>query len=513
MRTQNLEEPTATPQNVPLFLPRLLLRFFSIGLIIAAVVLAGMQRQAFSKTQALLPPGSSAGSIPVGGLSPDEAADRLRQAYQHPIELRYRGAVIRLDPETIDFQLDLPSMLPDQTAAPNSPQYWQAFWNSLWNFPPEPFETRLKYTFSEEKLRNYLLTEIASRYDRAPEPARPVPASVIFQPGQEGTALDIPGSIALIEPVLASLGSRQVDLPVENVAAPAMDLHTLQILLQQQLQVSNFTGLAGIYLLDPQTGQELHFAYRLGENISVQPDVAFTASSIIKIAILVSVFRRLESAPDERTAALLHQMIAFSSNDAADALMKEVIDDIRGPLLVSEDMEALGLENTFLAGYFALGSPLLKIYETPANQRLDVNTDPDPYNQTTAGDIGALLGMIYQCASSGTGKLVAAFPGEIDQQKCQSMIAYLKEDRQPYLITAGLPEGTPIGHKHGYGSISDVIHSIGDAAAVFSPQKDYVFVVFLYDPQLLLWDDANALTARLSRAVYNFYNLPQPTFP
>ena len=513
MRTQNLEESQATPRNVPLFQPRLLLRLLGLALVLAAIVLAALQWQDFSRTQAILPPGSTTAQIPVGGLSRAEAADRLRLAYQRPIPLRYREAEIQLDPESIGFQLDLSSMLPDQTPAPSSPQYWQAFWDSLWNSPPKPFETSLKYSFSEEKLHNYLVSEIASRYDQSPRPAMPIPASLDFQAGHEGTALDVPGSMALIEPALATIDRRPVDLPVEIVPPPATDIHWLQILLQQQLKLTNFAGLAGIYLLDPQSGQELHFAYRQGGDISVQPDVAFTASSIIKIPILVSVFRRLEPSPGERTAALLHQMIAFSSNDAADALMREVIDEVRGPLLVSEDMAALGLENTFLGGYFALGSPLLKVFATPANQRLDVNTDPDPYNQTTPGDIGALLGMIYQCASSGSGKLVAAFPGEMDQQKCQSMIAYLKEDRQPYLISAGLPDGTPIGHKHGYGSITDVIHTIGDAAAVFSPEKDYVFVVFLYDPQLLLWDDANALTARLSRAVYNFYNLPEPTNP
>ncbi len=55
----------------------------------------------------------------------------------------------------------------------------------------------------------------------------------------------------------------------------------------------------------------------------------------------------------------------------------------RAPLEMSEDLKALGLQNTFMAGYFTFGSPLLDIFETPANTRTDVFTDPDVYSQTT----------------------------------------------------------------------------------------------------------------------------------
>ena len=54
-------------------------------------------------------------------------------------------------------------------------------------------------------------------------------------------------------------------------------------------------------------------------------------------------------------------------------------------------MQLLGLNNTFIAGYFYFRSPLLKLYETSANTRTDVNLDPDLYNQTTAEDIGSLF--------------------------------------------------------------------------------------------------------------------------
>jgi len=201
-------------------------------------------------------------------------------------------------------------------------------------------------------------------------------------------------------------------------------------------------------------------------------------------------------------------MIAKSGNEAADWLMDRVIDDTFGPLEVSEDMFTLGLENTFLAGYFALGSPILYLYETPANQREDINTDPDIYNQTTASDIGMLLEDLFQCAQNGGSALTAVFPGQFTQTECQDMITLLIQNRLPSLLTAGVPEGTPIAHKHGWVTNNGVINTIGDAGIIYSPVANYVLVVFLHHPDQLVWEPASILIADLSRAVYNFYNLP-----
>ena len=38
---------------------------------------------------------------------------------------------------------------------------------------------------------------------------------------------------------------------------------------------------------------------------------------------------------------------------------------------------------------------------------------------------------------------------------------------------------------------------------------DYVLSIFLYHPEQLIWDPASSLVGQLSRAVFNFYNMPQ----
>jgi len=91
------------------------------------------------------------------------------------------------------------------------------------------------------------------------------------------------------------------------------------------------------------------------------------------------------------------------------------------------------------------------------------------------------------------------------------MIDLLSRNRIGVLIEAGVPEGTRVAHKHGW--VSDpfgVIHTIGDAGIVYTPGGDYILVVFLYDSKQLVWEPASALVARISMAVYNYFNLPGP---
>jgi beta-lactamase class A len=201
-------------------------------------------------------------------------------------------------------------------------------------------------------------------------------------------------------------------------------------------------------------------------------------------------------------------MIQKSENPPSDALMQK-LDPERGPLFVTDTMETIGLQSTFLAGYFYVGAPQLRVYKTPANQRTDVNTDPDSYSQTTPIEIGMLLKDIYDCSQNGGGTLVAAFPGKVTQQACQEMIDYLKTDNIGVLIQAGVPEGTQVAHKHGWVSDSaGIIQNVSDAAIVYTPGVNYILTIYLYHPVQVLFDSANALVAQMSQAVYNYFNLP-----
>lgn len=483
------------------------LRLISLSLILISVVITVLQLVRFSRVRAYLPTGLKIAGIPVGGLDRQQAAQRLIEVYSSPVVLRYSGATISLNPTVVDYQLDLESMLAVADLERTQASFWVEFWDYLWNRTALPLEVPLRSSFSEPRLRAYL-KEISQRYDQPAVAAVPVAGTVNFQPGRSGTILDIESSILPIEDALNSISLREVDLPLKHTNPPRPAFENLEILLKQSLKVSGFDGLAGIYLLDLQTAKSLHFAVQGDKDISVEPDISFTASSIIKIPIMVSAFARIGDPPDQEALKLMEDMIDKSGNEAADWLMDRLIDPRIAPLIVTEDMRALGLNNTFLAGYFTLGSPLLETFKTPANTRTDVFTDPDPYSQTTPSDIGMLLEDIYQCAQTGGGALPALFPGKITQSKCQSMTSYLINNRLPVLLTAGIPEGTQIAHKHGWVSVNGIINTIGDAGIIYSPSGSYALVIFLYHPEQLIWEPASNLVAELSRAVYNYYNLP-----
>jgi beta-lactamase class A len=487
------------------------LRWGSLLLILLAVVVAILQLVRFSRIWINFPADLSIAGVPVGQLSRQTAVERVLTVYSQPIELEYNQSLIHLDPATVGFSLDNDSMLAAAEQARTQTSFWEAFWNYLWDRTTQPVDVPLRASYSEDRLRAYLESDIAARYDQPSTPAMPIVGTTNFQAGTAGSELDVERAIPMIETALFSLNQRKVDLPIKKTSPSHPTFANLEVLLRQTIDLSGFDGVIGVYVNDLQTGQNFSFNLNQGELVSTPPDVAFTASSTIKIPIMISVFRQIGENPDAETTKNLEDMIAKSINTAADWLMENKIDRARGPLLVTEDMRILGLDNTFLGGYFYAGAPLLQEFSTPANQRIDISTEPDPYSQTTPTEIGQLLQDLYQCANLNGGALIAAFPGEITQAECQSMINYLIQDRIALLIQAGVPDGTNVAHKHGWVTdLYGVIHDMSDAAIVFTPGGDYVFTFYMYHPVQIVFDPANQLVKDLSRAIYNYYNIPTP---
>lgn len=487
------------------------LRWISVFVILVALALIVLQLIAYSRVRTNFPPGMKIAGIPVGGLDRQETAQRLLEFFTLPLEIHYGDTTFQLAPSTVGFELDLESMLAAADLERTQQSFWIGYWNYLWGLSASSGDVPLRAKYSEQRLRSFLESEVATRYDKPPVSAKPAVGTVNFQAGSQGTVTDIDQSVILIERALNSTSERKVTLPLKQTSPPRPSLQNLQVLLQQTIDLAGYDGITGLYMQDLQTLQEIHFIYNQGKNLPTNPDLSFTAASIIKIPIMVSIYRRIGDNPSPEIIKLLQEMIIESGNAPADWLMQQVVDKDRGPLKVTDDMKTLGLLNTFLAGYFYPGAPLLVKYETPGNTRTDITTDPDPYNQTSPSDIGSLLADIYGCAKNGGSSLIAAFPAEITQSECQTMISYLSMNPVAFLIKAGTPDGTQIAHKHGWVSdVFGVINVIQDAAIVFTPGGDYILVILLHHPQQLIWETASKLVADLSRAIYNYYNLPQP---
>lgn len=484
-----------------------LLRWLSLGLIVSAAALLVFQLVVFSRLRSTFSTGTKIAGVVVTGLDQDEAADRLTQAYSVPIELHYQDNVIQVKPAALGFSLDLTAMMTAADQARVSQPFWNSFINYLFNQLPDAPDIPLRAKIDEDRIEDYLVNEIAARYDVESLSYIPVAGSSTFEQGDRGHVLDIERSVSLVTSALKSPNARVVNLSVSQGSSVRPSLDILHVMLQQIVDINEFTGEVEIYMQDLETGNDLQVAYRSGE--ALEPGIAFTAVSTIKIPIMISVFKNASEPMSQEIAEKLQEMIAESDNTATDELMQLVLDPNLGPLEVTDNIEALGLESTFLDGMFYIGAPLLTgSVRTPANSRTDVDTDPDLYNQTTPTEIGMMLVDIYQCAQTGGGSLVAVFPGQITQSECKSMVSYLTQNRNGVLLEAGLPDGTQIGHKHGWAIETDgLMHTVADVGLVYSPGGNYVISIFIHDTNQIVWDSANQLFADLSRAVYNYFNL------
>lgn len=485
-----------------------LLRWISLAFITAAAVLIILQLVNYSRLRSFYPQGLTIGGVPVGGVTPSEASQRLLAVYGAPIEMRYNDAIIHLDPALAGFTLDMDTMLAAADLQRTSSSFWVGFWDYLWSRQGQPADIPLRASLSEERLRAYLRDEIASRYDQPATPAQPIPGQATFTPGEPGQELDIERAVQLIDDALRSSSNRVVSLSFVRTTQARPSLQNLRILIEQIIDLNKFTGLVSFYMRDLQTGEKLHFLYANGTNHPIEPDLAFSGSSTIKIPIMIAYYTRNGPLLNQEQLNQVMSMIDRSENPPADAIM-ESIDRTRGPLIVTETLKQLGYQNTFLAGYFYPGAPLLQSFKTPGNSRTDVTASPDIYNQTSVSEMATLLEDLYQCSQFGGGALVAAFPDKITQGSCVQMMDVLKANRIGVLLEAGLPEGTQLAHKHGW--VSDnfgVIRDISNVGIVYSPGGTYIIAIYTNDPVQIVWEQGAQMIAQISQVVYNYFNLP-----
>ncbi len=485
-----------------------ILRWFSIGLIIMSVFLMTVHLVRYSRIRSNFPSGLKIAGVPVGELNYEQATERLYAVFFSPIEVRYGANAIQVNPSTLGFELNLESMLTAADKQRVSESFWVGFWKYLWNQPQTTQNIPLQAEVDEARLRLYLQNEIAARYDVTATPPIPIPGETGYYAGQTGTRLNIERATMQAISAMRSSANRTINLTYDRTSIPRAPLGLLEVSLKQIIESSGFDGLVELYLEDMQTTQVMQFAYSTVEGDLIK-DIAFSSWSTIKIPVMISAYKLLNEPTDPEALQLIKEMIDKSDNESTDALSMTVIDPNLAPLVVTEDLRTLGLTDSFWGGHFYIGAPLLQRYETKANQRQDIDTEPDIYAQTTVSDMGRLMEDIYFCSEYNGGSLIAAFNGDISSGECRQMVEHLAANKIGVLIQAGVPSGTIVAHKHGWANESDdgYIHTIGDVALVYSPGADYVLTIFAHHPVQAIFDPVNLLFANLSTAIYNYYNL------
>lgn len=479
------------------------LGIFSGISLIGAVLLLVIELVLFSRSFSALPAGLALASVPVGGLTEQQAQEQLILVYNSPVELQYQDQRIRLDPAMVSFEIDTSLMLPEVNQFRLNENFWSGFWDFLWLTPGQANDVPLRSTYSPERLRAYL-ADVAARYDRPGSDPQADPSTLGFQTGAPGHVMDVDAAVSLVDAALHSPTERTVALPVAEQTAVRPTFETLSDLLYTDLGLFQFSGILSLFVTDLTTGREL--VVNAQNQVPVPGPIAYSGMSTIKVPIMVSFFARNVGEPNIEQTALLQKSIDASDNESTDLLMSIIGggDGFEGTRRVTADMQRLGLTSTYISGLLTtLGAVLLPI-DTPANSRTDLFTNPDPYNQATAEDMGALMVMIYQC-SQGGGALLAAFDGQVTAAECRQMIDLLTTNEVgPIFITGGSTPDGVVAHKHGWDSTP--LNNAADTALVFTPTSSYALTIFVHSDDPILFDDANRLIISVSRAVYNYFN-------
>jgi beta-lactamase class A len=444
------------------------------------------------------PAGLEVAGVPVGGLTRDEAAERLNERYlQAPVIVFHGAEAVEISPADAEFALDLETMLGQADFQRQQQDFWAGFWGYLWNRPVEVDQVELHATHNPNALREALET-VSSVYDKPALPPQPVPTTLSFQYGESGIETDIDVSLPNIEASFYRATDRQAHIVLEATQAPRPEVNLLARLIVNYLE--NFDGVASIFIMDLENGEE----------ISINADVAMSGMSIVKVPIVLEVFRAIDNPLTAEQSRLISEtLVVQSGNFSANQLLDIVAgqdDAYLGSNILTESMRRLGLMNTFIAvPYEEQPRPGNVTHETPANSREDIIADPDPAMQTTAEDMGTLLSYIYQCAEFNGGALIAAYDGAVTQEECQQTLDFMKLNHIGSLIEEGVPGEVDVAHKHGW--IGD---THGDAGIVYSPGGNYVLVTYMFKPEWLEWEISSPLLAGISRATYNYFNFDNP---
>lgn len=489
---------------------RIITGIASLVFILLACIILLSDLRSYRDQSSILPEGLKVNGIPLSNLSLEEAASRLEAVFSSPVELRYKGQRMQFTPLELGYSVDVSSTFKNIDQSLSKKGYWAHLWNRSTKID---LQIPLKSSLDSTQLAAFLTDQVSARYDKQPTAPLPIPGTTNFNPGNPGTSLQVSGAIDKISAALSDPYKRVVELPVEEQNALMLNPVNLETFLNQEIRSQEFSGLVEIYLDDLTGDQDLHFANQQYQ--AVPPDIAFSAASTIKIPIMVSTLARIAEPTPPDVQDLLERMIVFSENPPADTLMSRYIDKDRGPLVVTADMQALGLQNTFLAGYFYTGAPVLQLFSTPANTRRDVFLDPDVYNQTVSSEIGDLLAQVYSCAEAdlSSTSFSNVFGTELTQTECQNIIDLLSRNYIGLLFQGGMPAKATIAHKHGWTSELDgLLHSMSDAGIIYTPGGNFVLVISIYSPDQLVFYEGNWLFARLSQTIYNAFNIEDQAY-
>lgn len=483
------------------------LPLLSLMMIIAGTSLFLIELVTFSQREDRLPNDITVAGVAVGGMTPVQAVREWEEAYAQPLTLYYGNSPILLDPAAIGFRPNSETMLAEALAARETEGgFWVRFFNNL---TQQEFQQSIQiplFADYQQGLLRQFLDDISRRYDRDTGQAGYEVQTLTTFSGESGRVLDAIRAERIIDSTLRDPENRTVILPISDAGSTRPDIATLEALIIDYLDSENFiydgqTTVASVFILDLETGEE----------VNINSDVAYSAASIIKLPIMIDYFRYLNTTPSQEEAWLMANSLLCSRNSSSNLLMQISgggADVFAGIANVTETAQYLGAGNTYISAPLVEGTAdqqLGSIGAPETNPNPNFNTQPDPFNQTTAEDIGNLLNLVYDCANYGSGLMTAYPQGEFTQTECRQMIELMSANNLLRLLQGGIPQDIRISHKNGW--LADMV---GDAGIVYPPNgRNYIISVFLWEQTAEGFQDFQRLwplVEGISRATWNYFS-------
>lgn len=461
---------------------------FLLILVLVAAALLSLPYIRYRRTAGIVPAWVRVGGLEVRGSTEGEAMASLVRGLSEPLEVWHDDERLVLRPEMVGFQADVSAMLKEAQAQDQPGKLVRYLVENSLERPPQTVDVPLQYGYDESALDAWL-DEAIEKHDRSPGAPTPVLETLTLAPGKTGLETDRAEAKKILVAGLANPGKRSVKLPTRVTPPQPVDVKALGTLLQARLD--EFPGIGSVWLHYLPTGEE----------IAINADVAYAGTSTLKIPIVEQLYRKLDQPPGIDTSKIISETMMHSGNFTAN-LMLGIIGDgdwDRGVAEMNRQFKALGMTNTFMATPYDRKMTVPPHIVTEANQRKDLNTQPDPYMQTTPRDIGSALEMLVSC-SQGGGTLIAIYGEKIRPEECQQALDFMSLNEMEEMLVGGLPPGAKAVHKHGY-----VPDTHGDVAAIWGPAGPYVLSVFLYRPTWLEWGYSNPTFGDLARASWNVF--------
>jgi hypothetical protein len=426
-------------------------------------------------------------------------------------------SIVEPDQSPARIESMLSTLTPIMARAPEPPSYYTATvpistTGGIEGTPTVTYTGPLTWTFPQFAAYSGPLTETTGFF---------------FDPGRPGARFAAKAAIRQVQVALQAGITTPITFESEPVPPPPITAGLLLPPLKARL--ATFPGVTSIVLKNLDSGETIYDS---------NTDYVLSGMSIVKIGIMVEVYRYYNGQVDEQTHQELMDMLGSSScNPCANRLLATVGGGsaTAGAGKVTQTMRKLGLANFYLCAPFQVverwddedegrivwtaanaSSAVYPAAWQPSDFWLLQDETPryDRCVRATPREMANLVEMIY-LGTQGKGVLHNMYPNVMTPDVCQAMIDIMAANDLRNMLGAGIPDDVKLAHKHGFSGY-DVPwgDTRGEVGVVFSPGADWLISFYIWqDTPWIDWGINQPLYRDVSNMIYNYFNPQAPFWP